>query len=803
MKHVLAIIGLLTTISVFAQTQNGIVKTRGRLNEEGIVVPGERLPNATVSIRGRNAVISGKDGSFRVRLTEPEYYLEDVKKEGYLLSDLDMLSRVHSYSKNPLILVMETSSQQMDDKLAAIRKIRRTLQIQLQQKDDEITRLKEERRISDEDYRSRLSELFAEQEQNEKLIEQMAQRYAKIDYDQLDAFNQQVCALILNGELTRADSLIKAKGIIEERASVIKLQQEANAREEAELKRRSRQLEKSMALVEQSIEDLARDCYSKYEIHKLQHQNDSAAYYLQLRSSLDTTNVDRLLDYSSFIHDYVGDYKAAKVLVNDALEISIKHYGEESISTAKCYRLLGLLCNELGEYEEALSYLEKGVSICKRIDVSDETLSLLYNELGTTHENLRSFETALDYHFQALSRFKASFGETSEEVATSLENIGHVHLEQQKLDSAAFYFNKTLEIRQSILDESNPDIANTLMNLGGVYYTAGNYADALPYILSATEAMKKSLSPTHPRIGLSYSNIASTYQQLGDYEKALFYHKSAIEVLEPALGENHPQVATLYSNISLLYKDLGDYDNASAFGTQALNRYTKAFGEDSPNSIYVAVSLKTLAKIYEKAGKPDLAEENYLKAIDIEKRIFANPNVYLYNAYYDLGVFYFSSGRYTDAVKVFDKMKPIATVLNGSDSSQMAEIIAFMYHGLIADYQQDKTPEKKKAFLDFMGHHVITATVNGEASPSAMLGMKGTYVLLAVNDWEMTTPVSIMEYVQSQQGKAKKITVFKDGVISEYTFENAMGLRTGYKEMDEETMTLINKMLRKKAKSKK
>lgn len=803
MKHVLTIIGLLTTISVFAQTQNGIVKTRGRLNEEGFVIAGERLPNATVSIRGRNSVISGKDGSFRFFLTEPEYYLEDVKKEGYLLSDLDMLSRIHSYSKNQLVLVMETSSQQMDDKLAAIRKIRRTLQRQLQQKDDEITRLKEERRISDEEYRSRLSELFAEQEQNEKLIEQMAQRYAKIDYDQLDAFNQQVCALILNGELARADSLIKAKGMIKERARAIKLQQDANAKEEAELKRRSRQLEKSVALVARNVEDLARDCYSKYEIHKLQHQNDSAAYYLQLRSSLDTTNVNWLLDYSSFVSEYVGNYKAAKVLVKEALEISIRHYGEESISTAKCYRLFGLFCNDLGEYEEALSYLKKGESVCKKVNASDATLSLLFNDLGVTHENLRSFGSALDYHLQALPLFKTHFGETSAEVATSLENIGHVYLEQKQLDSALFYFNKSLEIKQSILDESHPDIGITLMNLGGVYFTAGKYKEAIQYFLSATDVMKKNLSPTHPNIGFGYNNIASTYKEVGDYEKALFYYKSANDVLEPSLGENHPSVASFYSNISLLYEQIGDLENAISSKLQAIKRYTEAFGEDSPNSIYVAVERKGLARIYEKTGKLDLAEENYLKAIDIEKRIFANPNAYLYNAYYDLGVFYFSLGRYADAMRVFNQMKPIATVLYGPDSSQMAEIIAFLYHCLIADYQQDKAPEKKSVFLDFMGHHVITATVNGEASPSALLGMKGTYVLLAVNDWEMTTPVSIIEYVKSQQGNPKKITVFKDGVISEYSFENSMGLRTGYKEMDEETMILINKMLQKKAKSKK
>ena len=86
-----------------------------------------------------------------------------------------MLTKQYDYSTNPLILVLETPEQLTDDKLASERKIRRTLQRQLQQREDEIEDLKEQNKITREEYQQALQQLYAQQETNEKLIGEMAE----------------------------------------------------------------------------------------------------------------------------------------------------------------------------------------------------------------------------------------------------------------------------------------------------------------------------------------------------------------------------------------------------------------------------------------------------------------------------------------------------------------------------------------------------------------------------------------------------------------------------------------------------
>ena len=199
--------------------------------------------------------------------------------------DFDACPRSYKYSANPLYMVMETPEQQQQDQLTAERKIRRNLQKQLQEKEDEIEDLKAQQAITDEEYRKALQKLYAEQESNEQLISDMAKRYSELDYDQLDEFYRQVSYCIENGELVKADSLLNTRGdITAQVGNILQRGQTIAVQDE--------QLQKAKAVQQADIDEAAQRCYSYYETFKAQHLNDTAAYYLELRASLDTTNVE-------------------------------------------------------------------------------------------------------------------------------------------------------------------------------------------------------------------------------------------------------------------------------------------------------------------------------------------------------------------------------------------------------------------------------------------------------------------------------------------------------------------------------
>ena len=90
----------------FAQTQQGYVKTKGRM-VDGKLVPGQGLKGTMVSIKGRTVVlVNADDGAFSFPVAEAQFRLDSVKKKGYQLVDLDLCPKTYKYSSNPLYIIM-------------------------------------------------------------------------------------------------------------------------------------------------------------------------------------------------------------------------------------------------------------------------------------------------------------------------------------------------------------------------------------------------------------------------------------------------------------------------------------------------------------------------------------------------------------------------------------------------------------------------------------------------------------------------------------------------------------------------
>ena len=318
----IAIVTMLLDVSASAQTQQGYVKTKGRM-VDGQHIPGKGLKGATVFVKGRPPIlVDSEDGSFSFPMPDQQYYLESVTKKGYQLVDLEACQKTYFRSSSPIYIVMETPEQLLEDKLNTERKIRRSLQKQLQNKEDELESLREEEKISEEEYQNALQRLYFEQENNERIIGDMAKRYAELDYDLLDDFYRQVSYFIENGELTKADSLLRTRGDITKQVNEIQLRGQ-NLQDEKE------QLEKVRAVQQADTEEAARHCKSLAEKYHARQQIDSAAYYLELRAQLDTTNIEWQYAAGEYIQVNTADYDKAIPYLQRALRQSKQQNGQD------------------------------------------------------------------------------------------------------------------------------------------------------------------------------------------------------------------------------------------------------------------------------------------------------------------------------------------------------------------------------------------------------------------------------------------------------------------------------------------
>ena len=141
-----------------------------------------------------------------------------------------------------------------------------------------------------------------------------------MDYDQMDELNQRISDAILNGRLTEADSLLRSKGDMGNRIAEIRREQQAEAQREAEIARQQEELASSKAGTRKKLEDAAEDCLKFHERFKLSNQHDSAAYYIELRAELDTTNAGWQFNAAHYLNEQKQFHKVENYYVR-ALEV--------------------------------------------------------------------------------------------------------------------------------------------------------------------------------------------------------------------------------------------------------------------------------------------------------------------------------------------------------------------------------------------------------------------------------------------------------------------------------------------------
>lgn len=704
-KYIILFTTMMFSIMLSAQTQQGYVKTKGRLGNDGSVIAGTRIPNATIQVKDRTPVVSQANGVFSFPIPANKFYLQNVQKQGYVLTDPEVLSKQYDYSSNDLVIVMENLAQQEADRLAIERKISSKLYAQLQQRGEEIDALREQNKITEEKYRELLQKLNKDQKDNEKIIKEMAERYAKMDFDQIDEFKRKVSEYILNGELLKADSMLNSKGDINQRVKDYQKHKAINAEEKEELTRRQASLELSETAAQEELEDLANDCFSKYEIFKMQHLNDTAAYYIELRSELDTTNVVWGIEAGIFNSMYTSDYTKAM----SYYQMALRHSSEEQVPnkwTALCLSKIGVLYNKIGNQEASLKYHQEALDIQKSIfgenhrlvaktlnnissvyyrkgdlpksqeyvnqalsmltllDENDSEAGVSYNLLANIYMKLDSCDLAIMNYNKALKITKDNHGETDGLVATLYNNIAYVYNHQGNPRKAMELYQKALEIDSIIYGVNHPNTADRYDNIGYTYHKLGDIDNAISNNTKALEIRESIFKWDHPDKAISYNNVGYLYYEKKDYLVALEYYNKALAIFKNYYEESHPRTAQVYENMGAAYIALGEYSKGIEFENKAVEIRIKKYGD----------SHSSLSSCYNNIGHAYSEQKDYQtallylgKALEISKHAYGDSHYNVASILSNIGDLYFSLEDYDNALMHYETALKIRVSAFGED----------------------------------------------------------------------------------------------------------------------------------------
>lgn len=459
------LIGLSVHLAASAITQQGMVRTISRPNR-----PSENLEGVLVRVRGNhNAVISESTGLFSILMQELQngdpYCLSAVMKSGYQLSEQDIIGRQQAGSDRvPLEIAMVSTSQLQEEKNAIAAKAREGVERYYTEQIMAIEQALAKQQLTNEQYEQRIAELDNKLMQSEQQIEQMADRYARTDYALLDSVAGAIQSAIEQGDLDAAEQMILRKGSLTDRHQrIVDMRRDVKIQEQ----------------------DLKQDYYHLHSIALSRFQPDSAAYYLQLRADIDTTDAAAQLDYAKFLNEYMRSTENAWYYTQRAERQVRKADGEHSMLMLRVLCEGGQCLYLQKQYLNAASKLEYSLALCLELYGKDHKYTATRRVcLGASYYGMKKYKEAKKQFNEALRIFHIEGQEDDLTEATTLNNLAGIAFAENDYALAKTYFEESATLLQSVAPNSNT-LPPTLANIAATYVRLGDKTTANQYYTEA------------------------------------------------------------------------------------------------------------------------------------------------------------------------------------------------------------------------------------------------------------------------------------------------------------------------------
>src|SRR5258706_12680979 len=257
------------------------------------------------------------------------------------------------------------------------------------------------------------------------------------------------------------------------------------------------------------------------------------------KSGLDNKTIALLAKKTAEIAITQGKLDEAERVLNE-----IKSQGDRFLEAVTQTNLGFLYLNKarndlaLTNLQEALTkFQESGNADTRESARCLANLALLYWSTGKLNQ-------AEENGLIALQLRQRLFGESSEEVAASYNDMGLVY-SSTDVDKALAYYEKAFAVYQKIHGKEHRKIAIASNNIGTMYRQLQLYGDAVNNFETALAIWKKVYPNGHPNQASALVNLGRTYSQMGDKKAALGYFEKALALYKQSYGPNHPDISAV------------------------------------------------------------------------------------------------------------------------------------------------------------------------------------------------------------------------------------------------------------------
>jgi tetratricopeptide (TPR) repeat protein len=234
------------------------------------------------------------------------------------------------------------------------------------------------------------------------------------------------------------------------------------------------------------------------------------------------------------------EFNLKAVRVWNLLEKNINKYSQFEIDKFKSssYGNIGIIYEELGEFDNAIQYYNRCLFIKKKIK-DEKGIAIVLGSLGTVNYYKGNFDEAKKYFNKAYQLFLKQ--NDLYNASSFLGNIALLNYEEKNYDLAIKLFLKGIELDRKI--DKKIGISSKLGNIALIYIDKKEFKTAEKYLQEALEISKKNKLTF---VQLDQHKFFSTlYEKSNEPKKALFHYKKFQELKDSLKNDDVIKEKTL------------------------------------------------------------------------------------------------------------------------------------------------------------------------------------------------------------------------------------------------------------------
>lgn len=232
---------------------------------------------------------------------------------------------------------------------------------------------------------------------------------------------------------------------------------------------------------------------------------------------------------------------------------------------------------------------------------------------------------ALQLYERALSSAIVQYGETSDSVVVSYNNIASYYYDIYEFEKSLEYYNKALIVLEENYNNDNFCLAETYREIGNILYVQSKYAESIEYCQKALNVNVEDNDERKHLFADCYNIMKNIYYEQGKFDLSKEYHEKELEKLIDMQNRHEICISSAYWDLSMFPPDK-DYEQ------KALDILLTEYKNGNHNSAGY------LGYIYESLGKNIKSKKYYRKYIECLKERYGENHIKVAYAYLNSNV---------------------------------------------------------------------------------------------------------------------------------------------------------------------